>query len=195
MNKRKRDALPGHVRIVGGHLRGSKLSVPALPGLRPTPQRLRQTLFDWLAPVIEGARVLDVFAGSGALGIEALSRGARAAVFLEREPTQARAIAADLARLRQEGGEVRCVDALRALAATATGKFDIAFMDPPFESGLWTEAARLLDANGWLTDTAWVYVEAGDADTWTAPARWRVHRQRDAGAVHATLFRVDVART
>jgi len=149
---------PGQVRIIGGRLRGSKLTVPTLPGLRPTPQRLRQTLFDWLAPVIEGARVLDAFAGSGALGIEALSRGARAAVFLERDRTQAQAIAADLARLHQDGGEVRCADALRVLAAPATEKFDIAFMDPPFESGLWSEAARLLDANGWLADSAWVYV-------------------------------------
>lgn len=185
---------PGQVRIIGGRLRGSKLTVPTLPGLRPTPQRLRQTLFDWLAPVIEGARVLDAFAGSGALGIEALSRGARAAVFLERDRTQAQAIAADLARLHQDGGEVRCADALRVLAAPATEKFDIAFMDPPFESGLWSEAARLLDANGWLADSAWVYVEAGGAGAWTVPAHWRIHRQRDAGAVRDTLFRVDALR-
>ncbi|MBS0383153.1 MAG: 16S rRNA (guanine(966)-N(2))-methyltransferase RsmD [Proteobacteria bacterium] len=184
---------PGHVHIIGGSLRGSRLTVPALPGLRPTPQRLRQTLFDWLAPVIEGARVLDAFAGTGALGIEALSRGARSAVFFERERAQATAIAADLARLRQTGGEVRCVDALQALTATATDRFDIVFMDPPFGSSLWTTAATALDANAWIGDGAWVYVEAGDTATWTPPARWRVHRQRDAGAVRATLFRVIAA--
>lgn len=190
MNKRKEDVPPGHVRIVGGRLRGSRLTVPALPGLRPTPQRLRQTVFDWLAPVIEGARVLDLFAGTGALGIEALSRGARAAVFFERDRAQALAIESDLARLHQHAGSVRQVDALRALEAPTPENFNIAFIDPPFGSGLWTQATERLDAQGWLAPEAWVYVEAGTSDVWQAPARWRVHRQRDAGAVRGTLFRI-----
>jgi len=189
MNKSKEDAPPGHVRIIGGHLRGSRLTVPALPGLRPTPQRLRQTVFDWLAPVIEGARVLDVFAGTGALGIEALSRGARAAVFFEQDRAQARAIESDLARLHQGAGTVRDVDALRALSAPTGETFDVAFLDPPFGSTLWAQAAQLLDANGWLALGAYVYVEAGISDTWQPPARWHVHRQRDAGAVRGTMFR------
>jgi 16S rRNA (guanine966-N2)-methyltransferase len=184
-------APPGHVRIIGGRLRGSRLSVPAVAGLRPTPQRLRQTLFDWLAPVIDGARVLDAFAGTGALGIEALSRGARSAVFLERERTQAAAIEADLARLHQAGGEVRCVDTLRALANMPPEPFDIVFLDPPFTAEAWQQAAALLDANQWLAPLAWVYVETGDSDEWCAPPRWPIHRQRDAGAVRATLFRVE----
>jgi 16S rRNA (guanine966-N2)-methyltransferase len=167
------------------------LSVPAVAGLRPTPQRLRQTLFDWLAPVIDGGRVLDAFAGTGALGIEALSRGARSAVFLERERTQAAAIEADLARLHQAGGEVRCVDTLRALANMPPEPFDIVFLDPPFTAEAWQQAAALLDANQWLAPLAWVYVETGDSDEWCAPARWPIHRQRDAGAVRATLFRVE----
>lgn len=194
MNKRNRDTPPGHVRIIGGRLRGSKLTVPVLPGLRPTPQRLRQTLFDWLAPVIAGAQALDTFAGSGALGIEALSRGARSALFLEHDRAQAAAIAADLARLGQSGGEVRCVETLAALAIPAVQRFDIVFMDPPFGSALWSSAAALLDRNGWLAEAAWVYVEAGHADVWMVPARWQIHRQRDAGAVRGTLFRVDAAR-
>lgn len=181
---------PGRIHIIAGSLRGSRLAVPVLPGLRPTPQRLRQTLFDWLAPVIEGASVLDAFAGSGALGIEALSRGARAAMFLEGDRAQARAIEADLARLRQDRGTVRCVDALRLLAGPVSETFDIVFLDPPFEAGVWETATELLDANGWLAPTAWVYVEAGTADAWKAPARWRLHRQRDAGAVRGTLFNV-----
>lgn len=189
-NHRQGTAPPGHVRIIGGDLRGSRLSVPALPGLRPTPQRLRQTVFDWLAPMIEGARVLDVFAGTGALGIEALSRGASAAVFFEQDRMQAQAIESDLARLHQDSGTVRHVDALRALAASAPESFDVAFVDPPFGSTLWAQTAALLDANGWLTSGAWVYVESGTPDAWEAPARWRVHRQRDAGAVRGTLFRV-----
>lgn len=191
MNKRRRDTgPPGHVRIIGGQLRGSRLAVPALAGLRPTPQRLRQTLFDWLAPVIAGARVLDAFAGTGALGIEALSRGADSATFFERDPAQAAAIEADLARLHQSG-EVRCTDTLRALAQGAQARFDVVFVDPPFGAAAWEPAAALLDANGWLADRAWMYVESGTADAWTPPARWRVHRQRDAAAVRGTLFRID----
>jgi 16S rRNA (guanine966-N2)-methyltransferase len=179
---------PGHVRIIGGQLRGSRLSVPTLPGLRPTPQRLRQTLFDWLAPVIDGACVLDVFAGTGALGIEALSRGAGRAIFFEQDRAQAQAIEADLARLHQDSMSVRHVDALRALAMPAPETFDIAFVDPPFGSALWARAAALLDTHGWLASGAWVYVEAGVDDAWEIPQRWRVHRQRDTGAVRGTLF-------
>ena len=184
---------PGHVRIIGGRLRGSRLAVPALPGLRPTPQRLRQTLFDWLAPVIAGARVLDAFAGSGALGIEALSRGARAAMFIERDAAQARALAADLARLHQDAATVRCGDALRVLAEPPTGQFDAVFLDPPFAAGIRDEAAALLDAGGWLAPRAWVYVEAAADAAWSAPARWLLHRQRDAGEARGSLYRVDAA--
>lgn len=193
MPRAPRQAPPGQVRIIGGSLRGSRLSVPLLPGLRPTPQRLRQTLFDWLAPVIEGARVLDLFAGSGALGIEALSRGALRATFCERNAAQARAIEADLARLHQAGGSVHCIDAVRALSQTAPASFDIVFMDPPFDAQLWTPAAAALDANGWLTPTAWIYVETGAADAPEMPARWRVHRTTQAGAVRGTLFRTEPA--
>lgn len=184
---------PGRVHIIGGRLRGSRLSVPELPGLRPTPQRLRQTLFDWLAPVIAGARVLDAFAGTGALGIEALSRGAGRAVFFERDGTQVRMIEADLARLHQAGGQVRCVDTMHALTGPAPEMFDIAFVDPPFDLAVWKQVAGLLDANGWLAPGAWVYVEAGVADAVDAPARWRIHRQREAGAVRGRLFRVAAA--
>lgn len=184
-------APPGQVRIVGGSLRGSRLTVADTPGLRPTPQRLRQTLFDWLAPVIEGARVLDAFAGTGALGIEALSRGARRAVFLERDRSSATAISADLVRLHQDSGEVRCADALSVLATPASETFDIVFLDPPFDAGAWSVAAAALDANGWLAPGAWAYIESGHDDAWSAPPRWRIHRIREAGAVRGTLLRVD----
>jgi 16S rRNA (guanine966-N2)-methyltransferase len=193
MNKRPGHAAPpGRVHIIGGRWRGSRLAVPALPGLRPTPQRLRQTVFDWLAPVIEGARVLDAFAGSGALGLEALSRGARAAVFFERDRAQARALESDLVRLHADAGQVRCVDTLRALATPAPEPFDVVFVDPPFAAAAWTEATALLDAGGWLAADAWVYVEAGIEAVWDAPARWRLHRQRATGAVRGTLFRAGV---
>ncbi|HEX7326299.1 MAG TPA: 16S rRNA (guanine(966)-N(2))-methyltransferase RsmD [Rhodanobacteraceae bacterium] len=190
MSARGRGGPPGHIRIIGGRLRGSRLSVARLPGLRPTPQRLRQTLFDWLVPVIAGARVLDAFAGTGALGIEALSRGAAAADFWERDGGQAALIATDLARLRQDAGRVRCVDALATLAAPAAGRYDVVFMDPPFAAAAWEPASAWLDANDWLRLPAWVYVEAGVGAEWRPPARWQVYRQRVAGAVCGTLFRV-----
>jgi 16S rRNA (guanine966-N2)-methyltransferase len=194
MNKHHRGtAPPGRIHIMGGSLRGSRLAVPVLPGLRPTPQRLRQTLFDWLAPVVAGANVLDAFAGSGALGIEALSRGARGATFIERDGAQARAIEADLARLHQANATVHCGDALRILAGPASGRFDIVFLDPPFDAGLWGPALALLDAGGWLAPRAWVYAEAGKGDGWETPGHWLLHRQRDVGAVRGTLYRVGAA--
>jgi 16S rRNA (guanine966-N2)-methyltransferase len=192
MSQRQRIAAPpGQVRIIGGSLRGSRLAVADAPGLRPTPQRLRQTLFDWLAPVIDGARVLDAFAGTGALGIEALSRGAREAVLLERDRIRADAIAGDLLRLQQTAGQVLCVDTLVALATPPAERFDVVFLDPPFDAGAWTRAAALLDANRWLAPAAWVYVESRLNDSWDVPARWRIHRQREAGAVRGTLLRAD----
>jgi 16S rRNA (guanine966-N2)-methyltransferase len=190
---RQGTAPPGRIRIIGGSLRGSRLAVPVVPGLRPTPQRLRQTLFDWLAPVIAGANVLDAFAGSGALGIEALSRGARTATFIERDGAQVRAIEADLARLHQDNASVQSGDALRILADPATGNFDIAFLDPPFDAGIWSQAAALLDAGGWLAPQAWIYAEAGKDDAWEVPDHWLLHRQREAGAVRGTLYRVVAA--
>ena len=194
MNKHYRDTTsPGRIHIIGGSLRGSRLAVPLLPGLRPTPQRLRQTLFDWLVPVIAGANVLDAFAGSGALGIEALSRGARAATFIERDRAQAHSIEADLVRLHQDNATVRCGDALRILAEPAIGNFDIVFLDPPFDACIRGQAAALLDAGGWLAPQAWVYAEAGKDDAWDVPGRWLLHRQREAGAVRGTLHRVGAA--
>lgn len=187
--KRGGNAPPGVVRIVGGSLRGSKLAVPVLADLRPTPQRLRETLFNWLMPVIDGARVLDVFAGSGALGIESLSRGAAHALMLERDHAQAARISADLARLRIGGGEVRCVDALQALAPAPAQPFDVAFLDPPFDADLWARAAALLDECDWLSPRAAVYVEMPETVRFAAPLNWSLFRDSRAGAVRGQLYR------
>jgi len=186
----KRATAPGAVRIIGGSLRGSKLAVPALAGLRPTPQRLRETLFNWLMPVIEGARVLDLFAGSGALGLEAISRGAAHALLIERDRGQAAKISADLQRLHLENAEVRCVDALEFLAKAPAQAFDIVFLDPPFEADLWARAAALLDANGWLGADTYIYIEAPSEGVPELPSHWRLHRETRAGAVRGSLFRL-----
>ncbi|MDX1550554.1 MAG: 16S rRNA (guanine(966)-N(2))-methyltransferase RsmD, partial [Lysobacter spongiicola] len=132
---------PGQVRLIGGRWRGSKLPVADIEGLRPTSDRVRETLFNWLMPVLPGARVLDLFAGSGALGLEALSRGAATATLVERDPLLATALAQVAARL--PGGEAATVvqaDALAWLPAQPRGSFDIAFLDPPFSAGLWEQA-------------------------------------------------------
>lgn len=188
MKRARRAAPPGVVRIIGGSWRGSKLAVPALTDLRPTPQRLRETLFNWLMPVIEGARVLDVFAGSGALGIEALSRGAAFALLIERDRAQAGHIRADLARLHIANAEVHCADALQFISQSPQQAFDIAFLDPPFDANLWACAASLLQENGWLRPNSRIYVETPLHTAFEPPAPWSLHRQSRAGAVLGALY-------
>ena len=194
MNRRRaapasnaRPAAPGTVRIIGGHWRGTKLAVPDLDGLRPTADRVRETLFNWLQPILPGARVLDLFAGSGALGLEAVSRGAREAVLVERDPRLADALRATAAKL--DGGErvrVVCTDAL-AWLREATGPFDLAFVDPPFAGGLWQAALAGLEPL--LADDAWLYVEAPHEAAALPGPRWRMHREGSTRDVRYTLHR------
>ncbi|CAG0981488.1 Ribosomal RNA small subunit methyltransferase D [Gammaproteobacteria bacterium] len=176
------------VRIVGGLLRGSRLAVADRDGLRPTPDRVRETLFNWLAPVISGARCLDLFAGTGALGIEALSRGAAVCTFIERDRALAQGLRDNLARLHVQGGEVVEADAVGWLARPAT-PVDIAFLDPPFAAGLWGSAAQALDRGGWLRAGALVYVESDARGVPPLPAAWTLHREGHAGAVRFALYR------
>jgi len=177
----------GRVRIIGGTLRGSKLEVPDAPGLRPTPDRVRETLFNWLMPVISGARCLDLFAGTGALGIEALSRGAATVDFVETDARLADLLRANLARLKQAARVTRS-DAQRFLAETNEA-YDIAFVDPPFGADLWTPAAQALEAHGRLQRNAWINVESPADATPALPAHWTVHRESQAGAVRYALYR------
>jgi 16S rRNA (guanine966-N2)-methyltransferase len=177
----------GRIRIIGGTLRNSRLAVPELPGLRPTAERVRETLFNWLQPVLAGSRCLDAFAGTGALGIEALSRGAGGVTFIERDTRLATALRANLSRLKT-AGEVIGDDAARWLKGPGT-PFDIVFMDPPFALAAWADTAALLEAGGWLAPTAWIYVEAPRGATFTLPPTWHPHRQGQAGEVAYALYR------
>lgn len=178
----------GKLRIVAGRLRGSRIDVADQEGLRPTSDRVRETLFNWLAPMIEGARCLDLFAGTGALGIEACSRGAAECVFVERDRGLAKQLEETLARLKVDAARVVCADALGWLGHSA-GTFDLVFLDPPFAGDLWTEAARRLEANGWLAGAAWIYVETPQGMRPELPTNWRLHREGKAGAVQFTLYR------
>ena len=148
----------GHVRIIAGSLRGSKLPVPVRDGLRPTPDRTRETLFNWLAMKIAGRRVLDAFAGSGVLAFEAASRGAVEVVLLERDAAAAESLRASQERLKVTGMRIVQTDALTWLAANAGQQFDGVFLDPPFASALWPQIWPLLLPV--LADGAWIYVES-----------------------------------
>ena len=179
---------PGKLRIVAGRLRGSRLAVPDKAGLRPTPDRVRETLFNWLMPVIEGAHCLDLYAGTGALGIEALSRGARACTFVESDRALARNLGENLARLKVENARVIEADALGWLAGRAE-PFDIVFLDPPFDADLWSASAERLESRGWLAGGAWIYLESPADAELALPATWMLHRESRAGAVRFALYR------
>ncbi|QBQ54521.1 16S rRNA (guanine(966)-N(2))-methyltransferase RsmD [Nitrosococcus wardiae] len=179
----------GQVRIIGGLWRGRKLIFSARPGLRPTPDRVRETLFNWLQPVIRGARCLDLFAGSGALGLEASSRGAAQVVMVEKDPRVYREICAQVARLAAKGIEVVASDALAYLCSPAQS-FDIAFLDPPFESGLLGPCCEHLERGGWLTLGAYIYLEArGRGGVPPLPASWKLVHSKQAGEVGYYLAR------
>lgn len=180
----------GVVRIVGGRWRGTRLPVADADGLRPSADRVRETLFNWLMPVLPGARVLDLFAGSGALGLESLSRGAVAATLVERDAGLIASLRNVAARL--EGGaaaEIVHADALAWLARAAGEgrRYDIAFVDPPFAGELWDAAIDGLQ--GLLADDAWLYVEAPAARAIAMPAGWRLHREGGTRDVAYRLWR------
>ena len=184
----KPHAASGKVRIIGGRWRGTRLDVPEVPGLRPTSDRVRETLFNWLQPVLPGTRVLDVFAGSGALGFEALSRGAVSAVLVERDPRLAAALRATAARL--QGGDAAGVvqaDAMAWLHGQPDGGFDIAFVDPPFDANFWGGVLPVLTRK--LSPHGWLYVEAPHGADAGPDPEWALHREGRTREVHYALYR------
>ena len=183
----------GQLRIIGGEWRGRKIRFPAVAGLRPTPDRVRETLFNWLAPAISGSRCLDLFAGSGALGLEALSRGAARVSFVERDRAAARHLEETAATLAPGRATVYQADALAWLAGPAVVA-DIAFVDPPYDSALLPDAMRALETGGWLAPGAFIYLEApAKAGLPVLPASWSMHRTGRAGAVGYHLARRSAA--
>ncbi len=180
----------GRLRIIGGEFRRRLLPVLDSPGLRPTPDRVRETLFNWLALDTPGACVLDLFAGTGALGLEALSRGAASATFVERDPRVAEALGANLEALGATlRGRVQVADALAFLTAPPPASpFTLAFLDPPFRQGL-AEPCCLALEQGWLTDEAYVYLETESELTVAVPTTWQLHREVRAGDSTGRLYR------
>jgi 16S rRNA (guanine966-N2)-methyltransferase len=184
------------VRIIGGGWRGRRVSFPDIPGLRPTPDRVRETLFNWLQHAVAGARCLDLFAGSGALGLEALSRGAKELVFVEQAVPASRTLQVQLIRLGGERSgrvvEMGAVRFLRSAAAIYGGPFDIVFLDPPFGRDALAGYVPMLDAGEWLKTGALVYLENEKAEgVPLLPARWELLKSKSAGEVGYHLARVN----
>ncbi|KLU16013.1 MULTISPECIES: 16S rRNA (guanine(966)-N(2))-methyltransferase [Xenorhabdus] len=188
MTKKPQCASLGQIRIIGGKWRGRKLPVPDSDGLRPTTDRVRETLFNWLMPVIQGARCLDCFSGSGALGFEALSRYASHTTLIEYDRNVAKQLSANLALLKAENADVVQGNALQYLINTGT-PFDVVFLDPPFRKGMLTETINLLETNNWLAEESWIYVEAeAESAATEVPPNWQLHRQKTAGQVAYRLY-------
>jgi 16S rRNA (guanine966-N2)-methyltransferase len=187
MKGRAPDAL-GQVRIVGGRWRNTRLAVPALPGLRPSSDRVRETLFNWLTGQLAGARVLDLFAGSGALGLEALSRGAASAVLVERDPGLASQLGEVVTRLRAaDQARVVNADALAWLDQQPEAAFDIAFVDPPFAAGLWDQVLARLPRL--LAPAAWLYLESPHDQAPALPPGYAPYREGSTRQVRYALAR------
>ena len=188
MKSRPSTGNAGHVRIIGGRWRGTKLPVADVPGLRPSADRVRETVFNWLQPVLPGARVLDLFAGSGAFGFEAVSRGAREAHLVEQDPAAHRLLQASTERLQaRDAVHVHRADALAWLRAPLHGRFNVVFLDPPFAAGLWDAALAALPP--WLATDAWLYVESPAGETGPDADGWRLHREGRTREARYALFR------
>lgn len=179
----------GHLRIIGGQWRSRKLGFPEAPGLRPTPDRVRETLFNWLAAHIEGAKVLDAFTGSGALYLEALSRGASMALALDANATAISSLRHNLDLLGCATGQLLQSDALKYLETQTPSAFDLIFLDPPFHQNLLPATCTLLEEKGWLAERAWIYTESETPPSaLQMPATWRLHREKKAGQVYYSLW-------
>jgi len=188
MTPARRHGLPHEVRIIGGQWKRSKLPVPDTPSLRPTPDRVRETLFNWLGQDLDGWRCLDAFAGSGALGFEAASRGAAEVVLVERDPALVRGLRESQRRLSAQTLRIEAADALSYMRRAAPGSVELVFLDPPFDANLFEPA--LAAAAPLLVPGGFVYLEANRAfdEAAVAALGLRLHRHARAGAVHYHLF-------
>jgi 16S rRNA (guanine966-N2)-methyltransferase len=198
-HKRQRatEQTPGELRIIAGNWRGRKLAFPPLAGLRPTPNRVRETLFNWLQASVPGARCLDLFAGSGALGLEALSRGAASVTFIDNATQAVRQLRDNLQLLKAQHADVVATPAMDWLArherAGEMG-FDLVFLDPPFRCDLLPQACELLESRDLLARQALIYIESeAELGAPRLPQNWRQLRSKTAGQVTYALYIRDEA--
>ena len=192
----KFDQGPSQVRIIGGQWRSRKLSFPVLDGLRPTPDRVRETRFNWLQSTIPGARCLDLFSGSGALGFEALSRGADHCTFIDIAPASCQALRDNLKKLECDSAEVLQRDAMQwlrqlpdAVEGTNTLQFDVIFIDPPFNKDLCEQICQLMVEKKIISERGFIYIETERR----APRvnHWPLHREKTSGQVQYRLYQQD----
>lgn len=183
------------LRIIGGEWRGRKLCFPDVPNLRPTPDRVRETIFNWLTPMINGAHCLDLFAGSGALGLEALSRGAASATFVDSHKKVVQALKSHLDLLSSnDRAKVFEMDGVKFLSEDKfkirdARKYDLVFLDPPYHLDFMQKVVPLLEENGWLNDNAMLYLEIEKRQTLPElPKNWQMLKDKTAGEVHYFLF-------
>lgn len=176
----------GKIRIIGGNWRGRKLTVPNINGLRPTPDRLRETLFNWLMPYINGATCLDLFAGSGALGFESVSRGAQRAVLIEQNLLAVHCLQQQLRHFPLAPIDIIHQDALKFLNQSPT-PFNLVFLDPPFYQNLLTPSLALLQ-QGWLAPHALIYVEVEKNGSFYVPSHWELLRCQQSRHTQSFLF-------
>lgn len=186
---RRVTVIPGRLRIIGGAWRGRRLALADEPGLRPTPDRVRETLFNWLAPLIEGSRCLDLFAGSGALGFEAASRGASQVVMIERAASAFQVLRTNRGALDADRRiAIFHAEALEWLRVTSPDPFDMVFLDPPFNADLLAPGCLALQREGWLNPGAMIYLETATRHGFPIlPAGWKLIRDRQAGQVRYGL--------
>lgn len=180
------------VRIIGGQWRSRKIQFKEVENLRPTPDRVRETLFNWLQAVIVDANCLDLFAGSGALGFEALSRGASQCLFVDNHPQCIESINQNLQQLSATGGYTSLNDGLQVLKSSPTQfspqPFNIVFLDPPYAMDCALECCELLAEHRWLTKNAYIYIESASLiEQSQLPGAWTLHRHKKAGQVNYHL--------
>jgi len=177
----------GSIRLIAGKHRGRKLPVLMAEGLRPTTDRVKETVFNWLMPYIHNANCLDCFAGAGSLGFEALSRGADQVHLIELNKTAAKQLTSNKQLLKADNLQVSNTNILDFLKTQATQHFDIVFIDPPFRQDLVTQTCKLLE-NGWLTEQALIYVEMEAEGSQPPPSNWKLLKEKISGQVAYRLY-------
>lgn len=179
------------LRIIGGEWRSRQVAIPSVEGLRPTPDRVRETLFNWIHHSVPASRCADLFCGSGALGLEALSRGAKSCVFVDNHRSVAQQMRDNLKILNSTAGTVVQANAIEYLKTTPVTPFDLVFLDPPFRKG-WLEQIIPLLEQGWLSQRAWVYIEMEKENSLPPLANhWQLLKEKHAGQLSYRLFGIE----
>ncbi len=191
-NNTKNSAKKGSIRIIAGKHRGRKLPVMMSPGLRPTTDRIKETVFNWLMPYLPASRCLDCYAGAGSLGFEALSRGASELTLLELDKQVARQLKQNITLLNAANVNAVQTDTLHYLQHQVASRQDIVFVDPPFHQGLIEQTIALL-SKGWVAEHSLIYIEMErDISTLNTPEKWLLLKQKKSGQVAYALYQVQV---